>query len=99
LENDIDYKAYCSHYNTLKSYSKDLVDNDLELIKQKFIELPDINPKDFEFSTFGIPIYLLCILFPLNIVSWGKNYIKLSTLSENFANTTRHLGTIVASVN
>src|SRR5438309_1274796 len=70
LDYDIDYKSYCLHYNSLKSYSRNLInDKDVDLIKQKFDELPDLNLKNFEFSTFGIPFYILCILFPLNVIS------------------------------
>lgn len=95
LEHDIDYKSYCSHYNSLRDYSKNLkADSDIDLIKEKFNELPVISSQDFEFTTFGLPVYLLCVLFPLNILAWGRNYTKLTALKDSLNNAKRLLGTI-----
>jgi hypothetical protein len=95
LEHDIDYKSYCSHYNALKDYSENYnTDSDIGLIREKFNELPVIRPHDFEFSTFGLPLYLLFVLFPLNVLAWGRNYKRLAALRELLTDAKGQLGTI-----
>jgi len=95
LELDIDHKSFCSHYNSLLDYSKRLkVDSDNIPITDRFEELPELTLQDFEFSTFGIPFYLLCVLFPLNAIVWTRNYIKLTTLRQKLSDAQRQLGTI-----
>lgn len=95
LQADIDYKNYCSLYAAIKSYAAALPsDLDVQILKEKIVELPPLSQKDFAYSPVSVPTILLFLLLPLGIIVWIINYVHISALTDKMRSIERTLGTI-----
>jgi len=95
LQADIDYKNYCSLYAAIKSYAAALPsDADVQILKEKIVELPPLSQKDFAYSPVSVPTILLFLLLPLGIIVWIINYVHISALTDKMRSIERTLGTI-----
>lgn len=92
---DVDYKSFCSHYNSVRNFST-LLDNspDHLMIKEKFSALPNLTVEEFEYHKFILPSYLLLILLPVGVVVWFNSYLKLSALLDKLKAIEGTLNTI-----
>ena len=94
IEADIDYKIYCSEYNDIKDFCRDMsLDENSKIIKDKISELPSLTEKDFKFHNSAIPIFLLYVLFPLGIIIWINSYFKIASLNNKLKGAARTLNT------
>ena len=95
LQADIDYKNYCSLYAAIKSYAAVLPSEaNVQILKEKIVELPPLSQKDFAYSPVSVPTILLFLLLPLGIIVWIINYVHISALTDKMRSIERTLGTI-----
>ncbi|ULQ55832.1 hypothetical protein KJS94_14375 [Flavihumibacter rivuli] len=83
IEADIDYTTYCKHCKAIKQYTDQLPLNaDTAILKQKAIDLPAIDHRDFQYYHWGLPTILILVILPIGIVAWINTYIKLTDLQS-----------------
>ncbi|WP_207492516.1 hypothetical protein [Aridibaculum aurantiacum] len=92
---DIDFNTYCSHYASIKRYIFQLPDiGEFKMLKSKSHDLPTLNHDDFEYNTWGIPVFLLYVLLPVGVLVGFNTYIKLSALQDKLKLVEGTLNTI-----